>query len=68
MLVDEKEAFGAMFLFLEKYWERVGRPVEIGDLLSGLQSCADGLPFDQAHWTDWLGALEAVKAMSSIEK
>jgi len=67
MIVDEKEAFGAMFLFIENYWERVGRPSEIGDLLSGLQSCADGLPFDQAHWMDWLSALEAVKAKRSIK-
>jgi hypothetical protein len=63
MELDEKTAFKAMTLFLEDYWNRVGRPGELGDLLSGLQLLADGQPMDPAHWADWLRALEAARAV-----
>lgn len=60
--MDEKMAFMVMTVFLEEYWNRVGRPDALGDLLSGLQWGADGLPADPAHWFDWLRALDAVKS------
>ena len=59
--MDEKTAFKAMTVFLEDYWNRVGRPDALGDLLSGLQLGSDGTPVDPAHWSDWLEALEKVE-------
>lgn len=62
MQTDERTAFKAMAVFLENYWSRVGKPEALGDLLSGLQLCADGQPADPAHWDDWMRALEIAKS------
>src|SRR3954471_3697227 len=44
--LDERDAFNAMFRFLESYWERIGRPDELGILLGSLSTelTDDGMP------------------------
>jgi hypothetical protein len=51
-----------MFRFLENYWERTGKPDEIGNLLGGLsrEIWADGEPGDPGAWEDWLEAVREV--------
>jgi len=45
-----------MFSFLTEYWERNGRPDEVGNLLGSfnLELGRDGEPADTAMWSDWL--------------
>ena len=59
---SDKQAFLAMFLFLEAYWERNGRPDELGSLLGSMMALQDGMPADSAMWTDWRVALERAVA------
>lgn len=51
-----RQAYAAMFGFLEVYYERTGSD-EIGALLGGLAIDEDGEPMDPAAWTDWLVAV-----------
>lgn len=56
--ISDRQAFLAMSLFLEAYWERNGRPDELGSLLGSMMALQDGMPADPAMWTDWRVALE----------
>lgn len=49
-----------MFQFLDDYYNRLGRPVEIGNLLSDMQLIKDEKPADPAAWDDWLKAINNV--------
>lgn len=61
--LTEVEAYDAMRVFLEAWWERGGRePDEIGGLLGALAPLSDGFSADPAQWHDWLAAIRAVKA------
>ena len=53
------EAFKAMILFLETYYEQT-RADDIGTLLGSLQLLADGKTADPALWQDWLKSSESV--------
>jgi hypothetical protein len=59
--LDERDAFNAMFRFLESYWEQVGRPDELGNLLGSLNTelAGDGMPADRGMWEEWLEAVDA---------
>jgi len=58
------EAFQAMLLFLETYYEQT-QADDIGALLGSLQLLEDGKPADPALWQDWLKSSELV-ILSSI--
>jgi hypothetical protein len=60
--LSPEQAFKAMSVFLERYYERSGRRPELGILLGELQMAGDGMPFDRAAWGDWLAAIEEAKA------
>ena len=61
-LLSAEQAFNAMFVFLDQYYERTGRTPELGTLLGELQLNREGRPFDPAAWDDWLAAVsEATK-------
>ena len=53
------EAFHAMILFLETYYEQT-QADDIGALLGSLQLLEDGKPADPALWQDWLKSSESV--------
>jgi hypothetical protein len=58
-----KQAFAAMFLFLERYDARTSGngEGELGTLLGDLQlNPADGRSCDPAAWADWLAAIDDV--------
>jgi hypothetical protein len=61
--LTEEQAFAAMFKFLTGYWERNGRPDEIGGLLGSLnpELTGDGKPADPAAWSDWIAAVRAIQ-------
>lgn len=62
-MINEEQAYKAMFRFLEKYYEQT-QADEIGSLLGSmnLELFADGRPADPAMWEDWQTALREVLA------
>jgi hypothetical protein len=52
MTINEHEAFVAMKLFLEQYYERAGNDMET--LISDITLESDGQPSDPAAWDDWM--------------
>ncbi len=51
-VLTEKEAYLAMFAFLEDFYNRT-KSDEIGSLLSGMCLMGDGMPMDSAYWHEW---------------
>ena len=59
--LSAEQAFAAMCIFLEKYYERGAAEGDLAVLLGDLQlNEEDGLPFDPAAWADWLAAIDEV--------
>jgi len=58
--VNLKTAFIIMQRFLEAYWERKGKPDELGNVLSDISLLQDGHTADPAMMQDWLATAEAV--------
>jgi len=56
--LSHKDAYVAMFAFLEEHYKRTGSD-DIGSLLSGLCLMQDSMPMDQAYWNDWEKAVES---------
>jgi hypothetical protein len=69
-LLSDKEAFEAMRIFLDAFYERGGRQDSLGYVLSAIGSFlwADGCPNDPAQWDDWLAAVKQVVEMRKGEK
>ena len=62
--LDQLDAFDAMRLFLEAYWERGGKTSDdiailLGSIDRGLGR--EGGPVDIAQWFDWLEAVNRVQ-------
>lgn len=51
-----KEAYIAMYIFLENEYELTGSS-DIGGLLGGLSLLANGSTADPAAWSDWVDAV-----------
>lgn len=61
MNLTEKEAYLAMFYYLDAYYDRT-KSDEIGSLLGDMTLLEDGSPADPAIWIDWKIAIEKVKS------
>jgi hypothetical protein len=57
--LTQMQAFEAMVLFLDDYYERT-KADEIGALLGSLQIVGDGMPADPAAWEDWMKCIQKV--------
>jgi hypothetical protein len=59
--LSDREAFDAMRLFLQAYWERFNGAA-LSDVLGDTQPAflADTVTADPAAWRDWLEAVGAV--------
>ena len=55
--MTEKQAYAAMFHFLEENWKR-NRSLEVGAMLGLMSLLQDGSPADPAVWPDWHRAVE----------
>jgi hypothetical protein len=67
--LTELEAYDAMCVFLEAYWERGGKASDdIAVLLGSMQRLRDGRPLDPAQWDDWRDAVERVVKRRPVEK
>lgn len=62
-ILTQKQAYEAMFKFLEQYWER-GKSDEIACILSNmsLTTWTEGTPADPAYIQDWDDAVKNVLA------
>jgi len=60
MTVTDRCAYEAMCLFIERYWQRTGRPDAIGSLLGDLWPATfqGGAPGDPASWSDFIECLQ----------
>ena len=58
--LSKKEAYLAMFAFLDAYYQ-LSPSDEIGGLLSNMSLLEDGVPADPAIYDDWIDAVEKVK-------
>ena len=56
-MMTDKQAYAAMFHFLEEYWKR-GKSDDIGGLLSSLSMLQNGSTADPAMANDWRQAVE----------
>jgi hypothetical protein len=54
-----QQAFEAMQLFLEDYYERT-QSDDVGALLGDLQFMEDGVTADPATWQDWMDCVKKV--------
>ena len=61
--LNEREAFQAMTLFLNRSAERAGD--DLLTLLADITLRPDGGPFDPAAWEDWLACVRDVKSQGS---
>ncbi|AUM95028.1 hypothetical protein ACFLKB_04845 [Clostridium sp. FAM 1755] len=59
-MLNEKDAFRAMVLFLEKFYERTSSD-DVGALLGDLQILEDGTTADPAAWCDWIKCLSIIE-------
>lgn len=55
-MMNEVQAYKAMFKFLDKYYQQTGSD-DIGALLGSLQLLEDGKPADSAMWGEWRSAI-----------
>lgn len=54
--LSEREAYAAMFAFLDARYKR-GPSDELGALLGSMSLLPDGRPADPALWSDWIEAI-----------
>lgn len=65
--LSDRQAFEAMVLFLEGFYERT-QSDEVGGLLSDLMASADGETADPAAWSDWIECVQKVLASTTIDR
>ena len=59
--LSPEQAFAAMFVFLDEYYQRTNGTAVLADVLGDIQLLPDdGMPADPAAWEDWLAAIRAV--------
>jgi hypothetical protein len=54
------QAYKVMFTFLEEYYNRKGKPDDLGILLGDTHLLDDQKPADPAMWNDWIMAIKRV--------
>lgn len=59
--LSEKEAYAAMFAFLEHRYDMT-KSADLAGLLGSMSLLPDGNPADPAVWEDWLDAVRKAKS------
>jgi hypothetical protein len=61
--ISVEDAFRAMVIFLDRYYDRGGDVDTLGDVLSAISQTIweDGSSNDPAQWQDWLKAVKEAK-------
>jgi hypothetical protein len=60
--LTSKDAYGAMFLYVEQYYREVSKPEELGDILHRMSWQEDDTPTDPLMWEIWLKAVAKAKS------
>ena len=60
--LDEREAFAAMTLFLNRFADRAGD--DLATLVVDITLMPDGGTWDPAAWDDWMDCIRAVRSPS----
>ncbi|MGD1901946.1 MAG: hypothetical protein ACFB9N_06875 [Geitlerinemataceae cyanobacterium] len=60
MNLDYKEAYLAMYEFLNDFYDRT-KSDEVGGLLGEMSLLGDGSTADPAAWEDWLRCIEKIE-------
>lgn len=58
-MLNEKDAYKAMIIFLEKFYS-ISKSDDIGGLLGSMMLLKDEKPADSALWEDWLEAVQRI--------
>jgi len=58
--LEPEQAYLAMFGFIEEYWNVVGRPAEIGDVLERMRYTPGTGPADPSIWPAWMTSIDKV--------
>jgi hypothetical protein len=60
--ITVEDAFKAMIIYLDRYYDRGKGADTLGDVLSAISQTIwdDGSPNDPAQWEDWLDAVKSV--------
>jgi len=58
--LSNKEAFEAMFFYLNNLYERTNSD-DLGGFLGDMLLMEDGEPVDSAVWSDWMAAVKEVR-------
>ncbi len=64
--LTERQAFEAMVMFLEQFYERTDSD-DVGGLLSDLMINANNQTADPAAWPDWLTCIRQVTSSTFLE-
>lgn len=59
MKISNVDAFKAMILFLEDYYQKTNSD-DVAVLLGGMQLLEDGITTDPAMWEEWLDCINKV--------
>lgn len=60
--ITDKQAFIAMRLFLEHFYNQAGNDMET--LIADITLASDGQPNDPAAWTDWQRSVAEAKGLT----
>ena len=55
--IETKQAYLAMFTFLDDFWNRT-KSDDVGALLGSMPLLADGKTADPSIWEDWVAAID----------
>lgn len=58
-MLNEKDAYRAMVLFLEKHYS-ISKSDDVGGLLGSMMLLEDGKPIDSALWEDWMESVQKI--------
>ena len=58
--LSEKEAYAAMYIYLEKFYE-ITKSDDVGGLLGSMSILSDGSTADPAIWEEWIECIILAK-------
>jgi hypothetical protein len=57
--LSEKQAYKAMLVFLENYYQST-KSDEVAGMLGAMTLGEDGEPMDAAYWEEWIRAVKSI--------
>jgi len=60
--LTSKEAYKAMFFYIDQYYHEVSRPTKLGDILKSMSWQEDDSTTDPTMWEIWLAAVKKARS------